>query len=285
MAEENKTPQYAPTPTPTLTAQTMKTQAPDAAQFKTAFEARKQESQNQINNTLDNNLATEKQGIQDAFQKNTAAQTQATNAGQQQFQFAKQDLDAQSARNVNNMNQYADVRNLNRQPGSQQSLALGLGRSVAAGQLARQQQMAAEESARRQALLETAAKNKIAQAVANNDYQKAAALLDDYNNQNAWLDKNSEFMANFGNFTGYEQAYGPDTAGAMRQLWIAQNPELAYNTGAIDEKRYEAMTGRKPPDWKGDGFSADGSFHRHTPDAREIYHGNPNHSWSGSIGR
>jgi hypothetical protein len=36
----------------------------------------------------------------------------------------------------------------------------------------------------------------------------------------------------------------------MRELWIAQNPDLAYNTGAIDAERYRSMTGVYPPGYQ-----------------------------------
>jgi hypothetical protein len=147
------------------------------------------------------------------------------------------------------MNSYADVRGLNRQPGSQQALSLGLGTSVAAGRLAQQRQLALEESQRQKALLSTDYNNRVQQAISNHDYKQAAALLDDFNNQNSWLDKNAAAMAAFGNFTGYEQLYGPGQAQSMQQFWIGSNPELAYNTGVIDAARYKQITGRNAPDY------------------------------------
>ena len=249
MAEEEKKSTVVAWPTEVTHADEMKTQGPDANQFKEAFTQRKNEFQNNINSTLGNSLNSQKQGLQTAFDQSMAGQTQATNAGQQAFDTANKDLGIQANRTQTNMNNYADVRGLNRQPGSQQSLSLGLGASTARGGLAQQQQMALQESQRQQELLKTNYQNQVAKAVAENDYRRAAALLDDYNNQNSWLDKNAAQMASFGNFTGYEQMYGKDTADAMRQFWIGSNPELAYNTGVIDAARYETMTGRKPPDY------------------------------------
>lgn len=246
MAEEQKSIR-AETPTPTVTADIMKTQGADANQFKQAFTQRQNEFQNNINSTLDNSANVQKQGLQNAFNQSMAGQTQATNAGQQAFDFAKEDLTTQSGRTRNNIDSYADVRGLNRQPGSQQALSLGLAGSTARGRLAQQQQLALQESQRQQELLRTNYQNQVAKAVAENDYRRAAALLDDYNNQNTWLDKNAAQMASFGNFTGYEQIYGPDTAEAMRYFWIGSNPELAYNTGVIDEARYKEITHRTAP--------------------------------------
>lgn len=257
MAEEEKKNVAVAAPTAVTTADEMKTQAADTNQFRQAFNARKQGYENNINSTLGNSLNSQKQELTDTYNKNVTAQTQATNAGQQAFGNANTDLGAQSARTQNLMNSYADVRGLNRQPGSQQSLSLGLASSTASGKLAQQQQMALQESQRQQELLKTDYQNQIAKAIAASDYKTAAALYDNFNNQNKWLDQNAAQMASFGNFSGYEQMYGKDQADAMRQFWIGSNPELAYNTGVIDQDRYKAITGRDAPDvvpvWTGGG--------------------------------
>jgi len=248
MAEEQKN-LAIPAPAAVTTAPDMKTQAADANQFKAAFDARKQGYQDNINSTLGTSLNTQKQGLADAFKQNTAAQEQATAASQNSYGSANADLGVQAARTQAGMDSYADARGLNRQAGSQQALSLGLGASVAAGRLAQQQQMALEESQRQKALLSTDYNNRVQKAISNHDYKQAAALLDDFNNQNTWLDKNAAAMATFGNFTGYEQLYGPGQAQAMQQFWIGSNPELAYNTGVIDAARYKQITGREAPDY------------------------------------
>jgi len=247
MAEETKPSIALETPTPTITASDMRTTGADANQFKQAFEARQQAAQNNINTTLNTSLDAQKQGLQNAYDQNMASQTQAANAGQAAYDTAKQNVYTQAAITGNDMNRWADRRGLNYQPGSQQALALGRARAGAAGSIAQQQQAALQESARQKALLSTDYNNRVQQAIATRDYQKAAALLDDYNSQNDWLDKNAEAMAAFGNFTGYEQLYGPDQAKSMQWFWIGSNPELAYNTGVIDAKRYTELTGRNAP--------------------------------------
>lgn len=249
MAEEKKESIAIAAPAATTTAADMKYQGADANQFKQAFEQRQQASQGNIRNAFDSSLNRVQTGLQDSLAQNTAAQDAATTAGQSAFTAANRDLGVQAGRTQIGMNDYADVRGLNRQPGSQQSLSLGLAASTAAGRLAQQQQMAAQESARQKALLSTDYNNRVQAAIADRDYKQAAALLDDYNNQNTWLDKNAELMASLGNFTGYERLYGPETAGAMQQFWIGSNPELAYNTGVIDAARYKAITGRNAPDY------------------------------------
>lgn len=61
----------------------------------------------------------------------------------------------------------------------------------------------------------------------------------------------AQTLAGFGDFSGYERlGYSPETVSAMRELWIAQNPDLAYNTGTIDAERYRSMTGAYPPGYQ-----------------------------------
>jgi hypothetical protein len=247
MAEETKPSIALETPTPTITASDMRTTGADANQFKQAFEARQQAAQNNINTTLEKSFDAQKQGLQNAYDQNMASQTQAANAGQAAYDAAKQNVYTQAAITGNDMNRWADRRGLSYQPGSQQALSLGRARAGAAGSIVQQQQAAMQESARQKALLSTDYNNRVQQAIATRDYQKAAALLDDYNSQNDWLDKNAEAMAAFGNFTGYEQLYGPDQAKSMQWFWIGSNPELAYNTGVIDAKQYTELTGRNAP--------------------------------------
>jgi len=249
MAEAEKKNVAVAAPTAVTTAADMKKQAADAGQFKAAFDARKQGYNDNATGTISRSLNTQKQGLADAYQKNVAAQDQATATSQQAFGTANQDLGIQAGRTQAGMNSYADVRGLNRQAGSQQALSLGMGASVAAGRLAQQQEMAMQEQARQKEMLSTDYNNRVRQAIANHDYKQAAALLDDFNNQNTWLDKNAAAMATFGNFTGYEQLYGQPQADAMRQFWIGSNPELAYNTGVIDAARYKQITGRNAPDY------------------------------------
>lgn len=260
MAEETKPSVALEAPTPTITASDMRTTGADANQFKQAFQNRQQAAQNNINDTLGKSFDAQKQGLQNAYDQNMASQTQATNAGQAAYDTAKQNVYKQAAITGNDMNRWADRRGLNYQPGSQQALSLGRARAGAAGSIAQQQQIALQESQRQQELLKTDYQNQVAKAVAENDYKRAAALLDDYNNQNTWLDTNAQAMASFGNFTGYEQLYGPEQAKAMQWFWIGSNPELAYNTGVIDAKRYQEITGRTAPGASGGGGGGRGDW-------------------------
>ena len=250
MAEEQKNKNLnVAAPAATTTAPEMKTQAADGSQFQQAFNERKQAYENNITGALDKSFNTQNKGLQNAFQQNTAAQDAVGQGINENYGFAKENLGTQANRTQAGMDSWADARNLNYQPGSQQALSLGRARATAMGNLAQQQQMAMAENERQKQNLATSYNNQVQQAMAERDYKKVASLLDNFNNQNSWLDKNAEALAQFGNFTGYETLYGTPQADAMRQYWIGSNPELAYNTGVIDSARYKAITGKNPPDY------------------------------------
>ena len=270
-----------------VTADEMKKQTGDANQFKAAFEQRQQASQNNINSTMDNTLNTQKQGLLNAYNQNTAAQTESTNAGQRAFTEANADLNVQANRNQTGLDNFADARGLNRQEGSQQALSLNRARQTAPGGVAAAQQRALQESQRQQELLKTDYQNQVQRAIADGDYRRAAALFDDYNNQNNWLEKNAAQLASFGNFAGYERMYGPAQAQFMRNYWAGSNPEIAYNTGAINAAEYERITGQKPHDYVapanvGGGGSINADYYINGRPVWTAEHGGLGYSTSGS---
>ena len=92
-------------------------------------------------------------------------------------------------------------------------------------------------------------------AIADNDYKRAAALLDDYNNQNKWADEQAQILATYGNMDPYKELYGDTAAETMQKVWNAQNPDVAYRTGQITAEQYKQITGGYPrgytPPWSG----------------------------------
>lgn len=93
--------------------------------------------------------------------------------------------------------------------------------------------------------------NQIAQAAANNDYQMAAALLDEYGAQYDRVMQQAAQLADYGDFSLYAGIYGVDAAQQMEQIWTAQNPDLAYNLGKMTAEEYFNMTGRYPNGYSG----------------------------------
>lgn len=206
-----------------------------------------------INSAYDASLNAQKQALLDAYNTNTAAQTQQGQQVQEQAAWMNKDLGVQAARNTNNINQFADVRGLNRQTGSQAALSLGNARNAASNILAVQQNAALAESKRQLDQLKVKYQADVAAAIADNDYKRAAALLDDYNNQNTWREKQAEILASYGNFDPYGELYGTDAATGMKNVWLAQNPDVAYRTGQISAETYKNITGHYPTGYNAGG--------------------------------
>ena len=87
---------------------------------------------------------------------------------------------------------------------------------------------------------------EITTALRAGDYQRAQALLSEYNNGYTRDLNTAKNLAAYGDFSGYAGLYGQETAASMAALWKAQNPELAYNTGRMSAEEYKAITGKYP---------------------------------------
>lgn len=210
------------------------------------FKEREAASGSAIGNYYDSGLSAQKQSLLDAYNASTAAQRSAADTVRRVGGTLKNDLAVQNARNTANINQFADVRGVNRQQGSQAALSLGNAGNAAMANMAFRQQQALEENQRQQDLAKVQYQARVQAAIADKDYKQAAALLDNYNNENKWRDQQAALLASYGNFDPYKNLYGDETGAAMQRVWAAQNPEVAYRTGAIDAETYRNITGQYP---------------------------------------
>lgn len=105
------------------------------------------------------------------------------------------------------------------------------------------------------AALETQYKSAVAQAIAENDYNRAKALMDEYGNQENRDATTAKILAGYGDFSGYAKLYGDDVANNMAQYWISQNPKLAYDMGRISAEDYARLTGKSSGGSGGSGSS------------------------------
>ena len=207
---------------------------------------RASESAAGIGKVYDASINSQRQALLDAYTKNAADQAAQKEATTKAYQTGTYDVGVQNARNARNTTQFADVRNANTGSGSQHSLSLGNAAAKSLGTMAVGQQAAMAESDRRSALLNSAYQGQVQAAIADNDYKRAAALLDDYKNQRTWQEQQAQILASYGNFDPYATLYGQNAANGMRNVWMAQNPDVAYRTGAIDAEMYKNITGKYP---------------------------------------
>jgi len=235
------------------------------------MKTRETDSQAGIGKIYEGNLTSQKQALLDAYNTNTAAQAQQGQTIQQNYAGANYDIGVQNDRNAANLTQFADVRGVNTGLGSQHQLNLGNARARALGPMEFAQQQALAENQRQQELMTQTYQNQVAAAFADNDYKKAAALLDDYNNQNAWREQQAQILATYGNFEPYKDLYGEEPATAMQKVWQAQNPDVAYRTGAITAEQYKQITGKYPKGYNpggGGGYGLPDGWWNATPDTR-----------------
>lgn len=205
-----------------------------------------EQNQANIGKIYDAGIAKQKQSLLDAYTANTAAQdAQRQNIGQT-YDEASRMVGTQNAIGNRNLTQFANVRGVNTGTGSQQALNLGNTAARANAVIDFQRQQALQEAERQKQLMTATYQNQVQAAIADNDYKRAAALLDDYQNNQKWQDAQAQILASYGNFDPYKQLYGDTAATAMQKVWQAQNPEVAYRTGAISAETYKNITGRYP---------------------------------------
>ena len=227
------------------------------------FQTRSDQNQANIRSTYDSGIEAQKKSLLDAYNANTAAQQNAGQTIRQNYGTLNNDLAVQNNRNERNINQFADVRDVNRQRGSQAALNLGNARANADATLAFRQEQALAENQRQQDLAKVQYQAQVQAALADKDYKQAAALLDDYNNQNKWRDEQAQILAGYGNFDPYKDLYGEEAANGMRNVWLRQNPDTAWQLGAMDPYTYRSITGRFPPGFNpgGGGLSFPGLYY------------------------
>lgn len=121
--------------------------------------------------------------------------------------------------------------------------------------------------------LETQYKSAVAQAIAENDYNRAKALMDEYGNQETRDATMAKILAGYGDFSGYAKLYGDDVANNMAQYWISQNPKLAYDMGRISAEDYARLTGKSSGGSGGSGSSG-GLFGNGSELAKALLGGN-----------
>ena len=216
------------------------------ATFEETYQKYNDNRTNAINDMYEAQKQNQLTQLEDTYKQNVQRQEQAISKIDPFYQQKANDLATQYERNRRNFNQQADRNGLNTGAASQAALAQNSAYQRDMGALRTSQADAMNEAQQRLASLEQQYKSSVAQAIASNDYDRAKALMNEYNNQENRDLNTAKTLAAYGDFSGYERLYGSDIANNMSALWKAQNPELAYNTGRITADEYRAVTGKYP---------------------------------------
>lgn len=213
------------------------------------------EGYDQVNSMYDAQKQATLSGLESAYNQNLSNAQAARDALPEQYQSRANDLAVQYERNRRNLNEQAAANGLNTGAGSQMQLALGSNYQRDYGGIRRAEQQAVNEADRGIRDLQSAYQSSVQQAVADNDYRRAQALLNEYKNQYQNSLNQAQILASYGDFSGYSgiPGYSQQQIDNMRNTWIASNPQLAYSTGAITAEQYKNMTGSWPA-----GYAAPG---------------------------
>lgn len=216
------------------------------ASLQETFAQRQAESQGKIRDLYDKQFQSKANDLKAAHDVSMSDATAALGKIAPQYQKQGNALAAQFERSRRNANMNALNSGLNSGTQQQQQLALNNKFLRNYGDLRTQEAQATSEAKNNISKLMTEFNNAMVSARADADNKKAAALIDNDNKLRDWYDKQAGIQAQYGNFDAYIPTLGTEAVNQMKKTWNAQNPEVAYNTGAITAEEYKNMTGQYP---------------------------------------
>ena len=207
---------------------------------------RQKESAAQIGSLYDQQYNSQAAQLKTAYDRNVSDAQAAQAKIAPQYQTQANQLAAQYERNRRNANLQAMNNGLGTGTAVQQAEALNNKYQQNYAGLRANEMQAQTEAGQKMVNLGTDYQNALAQARMEAENKKAAALIDNTNQQNNWYDEQAKQMAGYGDFSAYEKLYGKDAADQMREVWIIQNPRVALGAGLIDKNRFKQITGTNP---------------------------------------
>ena len=228
-----------------------------------------------VNNQYDAAINSQRLALENAYNQNRTELERAAEKIPESYNNALNNQASAYERQRQAFNERAAGSGIGTGTGSQAALAMNV---------ANQGNMASINKARADAItdaqnkitdLHTNYQNSVAEAVAQNDYQRAVQMLNEYRTQAQSLvqtaqaqadedyrayqsqleregtsysrtQEQAKLLSQYGDFSGYENLYGKEIADQMKLAWAASNPDLAYYSGAINAAVYKAITGKDP---------------------------------------
>lgn len=205
---------------------------------------RQNESAGKINDLYNKQYDAQAANLKSAYDRNVSDAQAAQQKIAPQYQTQANQMAAQYERNRRNMN----LQNMNNGMGTgtavQQQEALNNAYQKNYAGLRGQELQAQTDAGQKMVNIGTDYQNALANARAEAENKKAAALISDQNTQNNWYDNQAKIMAGYGDFSAYERLYGKEAADQMKKVWAIQNPDVALSAGIIDAATYHQYTGR-----------------------------------------
>lgn len=175
-----------------------------------------------------------------------------------QYQQSRNAVGAEYERQRRNNNLQAASNGLNTGAGSQMQLAASSVYQQNQAGLEKAEKDALAEASRQQITMKEQYDADVADALAKNDAQRAAALLNEYGQQYDRMSNEAKLLASYGDFSLYATLYGQDAADGMQRSWDLQNPLLAYSLGRLTADEVFQMTGKYPPGYSAGGGGSSG---------------------------
>lgn len=235
-----------------------------------------------VNDQYNAAINSQKLALENAYNQNRTELERAAEKIPEAYNNALNDQASAYERQRRAFNETSALNGIGSGTGSQAQLAMNVANQGNMANIEKAKADAITDAQNKITDLHTNYQNSVAEAIAKNDYERAVQMLSEYRTQaqsvvstaQAQADEDyrayqsqlerenssysrtqeqAKLLSQYGDFSGYESLYGKETADGMKQAWIASNPDLAYNTGAIDANRYKEITGKYPA-----GYSAPG---------------------------
>ena len=219
------------------------------ASLEETFAQRQNESASQVNNLYDNQNKAQAAGLKAEYDKNMSNAQAAEDRIAPQYQNQANALAHSYEVNRRNANLNGMVSGLGSGTAQQQQNALQNQYLANYGALRGQEAGAVNEANQKMADLTTAYNNALVQSQNEGNAKRDQELIKAYNTNRDWYEAQAQNMAqNYGQFGSLKDIYGQAQADQMRNVWIAQNPEVAFRSGMISADEYTKLT-NKAPTW------------------------------------
>lgn len=224
----------------------------------------------EINAMYDAQRQQQLKSLEDAYNQNTQTLQSARADIAPTYNRQANDLNAQYERSRMNNNMQAAANGINTGVGSQMALAQQSNYLDAFGNIRAQQARAEQDLDQQLANLEINYKNSVSQAIANNDHERAAALMAEYKRRDEaakeqqryndnWNLNKAQTLAQYGNFSGYAELYGQDVANAMQQYYDMMTGGSVGSSGRSSGSSYRG-SGSSGNGGSGNGSEGPGKF-------------------------
>ena len=221
-----------------------------------------------INKIYDAQQKAKTDALKAAYDQNMADYDAQAAKIPQTYNEARRQVSTQADISSANLNEQMAGSGINVGAGSQLALSQQNNRNAAMGKVSTAEADALSDLEAQRQKVKTAYQNAVAQAISENDAERAKALYTEAQrvdnsivntavkqlsvdttlaeNERSWLLKQAATLAKYGDFSGYAAlGYSQDQIDAMQKVWGAKNPKLYYERTGRYPASYTASKRKK----------------------------------------